>query len=341
MGLETGNTINDLNESWPLGTDPKSQGDDHIRLCKRVFKNDVLSTTNGGTISGDVDFAGDVSFSGNVSGVAIANPNLIINGGFDVWQRGDSFTYLGIPFFTADRWISPSNTTVNKVASPFRNGAYAAQVSSASFLVNPIELQKTGGDAPFEMSSSYTLQFKSDQQPPAVYIAGRDVSTSGTNEKTFATIFVFNSTPITGGFLYTATFTLTGGFNPTNTSLSVVIQLGPNQVLGDVKLEQGSVATPWFYEDYGTTLAKCQRYYLKESPSLVGYAQSDNGTSLTRRITYFMPVTMRTTPTVTVTLSTGTLGTVTAYPRSIDIPGTSETVGSTIVTSGITADAEL
>ena len=61
MGLETGNTINDLNESWPLGTDPKSQGDDHIRLCKRVFKNDVLSITNGGTVSGDVDFAGAVS----------------------------------------------------------------------------------------------------------------------------------------------------------------------------------------------------------------------------------------------------------------------------------------
>jgi hypothetical protein len=195
--------------------------------------------------------------------------NILINGGFDVWQRGDSITYPGFSFFTADRWVSPSFTTVNKVDSPFRNGANAAQVTAASFLVNPIELHRTGGDAPFEMSASYTLQFKSDQQPPVVFIAGRDVSTSDTNEKTFATINTFNTTPITGGFLYTATFTLTGGFNPTNTSLCVVIQLEPNQVLGDVKLEQGSTATDWVYEDIGTTLAKCQRYYekfLSENP---------------------------------------------------------------------------
>ena len=45
MGLETGNTINDLNENWPLGTDPKSQGDDHIRLIKSVLKNDAISAS--------------------------------------------------------------------------------------------------------------------------------------------------------------------------------------------------------------------------------------------------------------------------------------------------------
>lgn len=39
MGLETGTYIEDLNENWPLGTDPKSQGDDHIRLVKDVLKN--------------------------------------------------------------------------------------------------------------------------------------------------------------------------------------------------------------------------------------------------------------------------------------------------------------
>ena len=34
MGLETGTVIEDLDQTWPLGTDPKSQGDDHIRLVK-------------------------------------------------------------------------------------------------------------------------------------------------------------------------------------------------------------------------------------------------------------------------------------------------------------------
>ncbi len=38
MPLETGNTVADLNELWPLGSDPKSQGDDHLRLIKDVLK---------------------------------------------------------------------------------------------------------------------------------------------------------------------------------------------------------------------------------------------------------------------------------------------------------------
>lgn len=39
MGLETGTYINDLTPSWPLASDQKRQGDDHIRLIKDVLKN--------------------------------------------------------------------------------------------------------------------------------------------------------------------------------------------------------------------------------------------------------------------------------------------------------------
>jgi len=38
MGLETGTYINDLVATNPLGTDPKSAGDDHIRLIKATLK---------------------------------------------------------------------------------------------------------------------------------------------------------------------------------------------------------------------------------------------------------------------------------------------------------------
>jgi hypothetical protein len=43
MGLESGNTIADLNAAWPLGTDPKSQGDDHLRLIKKILQADAWS----------------------------------------------------------------------------------------------------------------------------------------------------------------------------------------------------------------------------------------------------------------------------------------------------------
>jgi hypothetical protein len=38
MGLETGTYINDLNADNPAPGDPKSQGDDHLRLIKKILK---------------------------------------------------------------------------------------------------------------------------------------------------------------------------------------------------------------------------------------------------------------------------------------------------------------
>ena len=38
MGLEAANNIGELNPAWPLGSDPKAEGDDHIRLIKSVLQ---------------------------------------------------------------------------------------------------------------------------------------------------------------------------------------------------------------------------------------------------------------------------------------------------------------
>ena len=45
MGLETGDFIEDLDPNWPLGTDPKSQGDDHIRLIKKTIQGSFPNTS--------------------------------------------------------------------------------------------------------------------------------------------------------------------------------------------------------------------------------------------------------------------------------------------------------
>lgn len=49
MGLESGTSISDLNPNWPLGTDPKSQGDDHIRLIKQVLQDSLANGEIGKT----------------------------------------------------------------------------------------------------------------------------------------------------------------------------------------------------------------------------------------------------------------------------------------------------
>jgi len=86
MGLETGTYISDLNASNPVGaTDPKSQGDDHIRLIKSTILatfpnvtgamtkthaelNDVAELSADNTFSGTLNiFDGSVSvYSGGV-----------------------------------------------------------------------------------------------------------------------------------------------------------------------------------------------------------------------------------------------------------------------------------
>ena len=45
MPLETGTFINDLVTTNPTSTDPKAQGDDHIRLVKQVVKNSLPGFT--------------------------------------------------------------------------------------------------------------------------------------------------------------------------------------------------------------------------------------------------------------------------------------------------------
>jgi len=66
MPLESGTTIADLNASWPTGGDPKSEGDDHLRLIKTVLKNDVYpkaesysQTETDDLLDGRVDRTGD------------------------------------------------------------------------------------------------------------------------------------------------------------------------------------------------------------------------------------------------------------------------------------------
>lgn len=45
MGLETGTFISDLTTAWPLASDQKRQGDDHLRLIKTVVKNTLPNAT--------------------------------------------------------------------------------------------------------------------------------------------------------------------------------------------------------------------------------------------------------------------------------------------------------
>jgi hypothetical protein len=84
-----------------------------------------------------------------------------------------------------------------------------------------------------------------------------------------------------------------------------------------VQLEVGETATPFEHEDFGTTLAKCQRYYNKSYAyaTAVGTASTYTGSFLGTRgsgifnCNIIFPTSMRTAPTVTIySPETGTSG---------------------------------
>jgi hypothetical protein len=118
-----------------------------------------------------------------------------------------------------------------------------------------------------------------------------------------------------GGSLY-CFFTLGAGSNFTSGTLNTTWQSATdaNRMVGQtnlaaatnnywqitgVQLEAGAVATPFEFEDYGVTLAKCQRYfYAVRGYSILYHAVGDTSTNCRGGI-IATPVTMRAVPTLT------------------------------------------
>jgi hypothetical protein len=73
--------------------------------------------------------------------------------------------------------------------------------------------------------------------------------------------------------------------------------------LTGVQLEAGAVATPFEFEDYGTTFAKCQRYFTRSDLIVRAVPRFTDGIALS---TVYFKVSMRSAPTVTITNVTGT-----------------------------------
>jgi hypothetical protein len=129
---------------------------------------------------------------------------------------------------------------------------------------------------------------------------------------------VATTSSITNGSLPTTwtKYTLTGTISSTANNVDVVFgfsSLGSTTSadtewfeLAQIQLEVGSVATPFEFEDYGTTLAKCERYYHEQNTTNLYYNIFNSGNFQCSFAKF--PVTMRATPTITVFDSLGNSG---------------------------------
>jgi hypothetical protein len=182
------------------------------------------------------------------------NPNLLINGDFQVWQRGDTLISTG---YTADRWYAYyyGGQTVSKIdntsPAPVRYAARIFRTSTADFILlnQPIEAYDTLGGYPCTLSF-WAKGYGGYSGLLTVLIGG------STLELTITSTWARYE-------LHVDSFVEGTNIGSKGIVLQRSVLAGQGIEIAAVKFELGSVATPFIPRPYAEELALCRRYYQK------------------------------------------------------------------------------
>ena len=258
----------------------------------------AISGTTGITLAGQFDSASTFGFR-----------NRIINGAMQIAQRATSAT------ITAGSTIAAGYSTVDRFYV-YCTGANvtAAQVAGSGAIKNNLEI--TGGASVtaigvgqrIEQLNSYDMA--GSNATLSVNLSNSLLTTVtwtayyATTADTFGTLASPTRTQIATG-TFTVTSTLTNYSTQISipaaatTGIEVVFTVGAQTsgtwVIGNVQLEESSVATSFDYRPYGTEFALAQRYAQPCGQGGTGRASSSTGLETTTQFR----VPMRATPSIT------------------------------------------
>jgi hypothetical protein len=177
--------------------------------------------------------------------VNYSNPNLLINPDFRINQRGQAEYTSG---YTVDRWYSPGKCS----AAPISGGVKLTSTVTASSTTHAF-----WQDFEFPLRpGKYTLSLKATDVTGVWAARIRTVTAAGDYVDSYYTLALREgvnkvSVDLPDGEYISA---VSIGFNKGT-------EAGNSLKLAWVKLEGGSLATPFVPPDPATELAKCQRYY--------------------------------------------------------------------------------
>lgn len=294
-----------------------------------------------------------------------AGRNAIINGAFDIWQRGTSFSATG---FTADRWYHDRNgsgatyTTSQQTFTPGTapvagyEGQYylrAAQTvagsgATVSYMRQHIEDVRTFAGQTVTVS----LWLKADSARTSDILLVQNFGSGGSTEVS-TSVGTASITTSWQRFTFTvAVPSVAGKTIGASSFLNLRIPLPINTTytidIWGVQLEAGSTATSFKRNapSIQAELAACQRYYWRASGSAasqnpLGNAFAISSTSAQCVIKY--PVPMRTSPTVSTSAAaditfTWSAGTSATSAVNQDLYSTESSI-IRITTSGLTVGA--
>jgi len=275
-----------------------------------------------------------------------SNRNAIINGSMNVWQRGTSFTSFNA--YAADRWYitGSANFTFSRqvTGSTLPQFAYCSRMQR-----NSGSTDVTAAQLGYALETADSLRF-AGKTITVSFWARAGANYSGTSNALYYVLATGTGTDqrlLGSGFTGTAysvvnlvtlttswqRFSYTTTVPSTATEISHYFQANLNagtagandfwDVTG-VQLEEGSIATPFEFEDIGTTLAKCQRYYEKTynlgtavgTATFTGMVGNDvNGATTNEYIIFRIryEVRKRAAPTITTYDAAGNSGKATRY----------------------------
>ena len=281
--------------------------------------------------------------------------NLIINGSFQISQRGDyssaSATALNNYVFKLDRWnnhtVAITSTIQHLSGFPTTNEKYVRTVATSTGSGYMRMFQRVEGN--FDgRELTFSAWVRSNRPTRLLTICTGAWLSNDTSARHSGT-----------GQWEKLTLTATAGNfnNPHFVISNNAIDHGATDVVtGDYfevancQLELGKVATPFEYRSYGEELALCQRYYYKSTGSVYvagqSYAVSPSVDGL--RVPWNFPVTMRANPTTAVSGgsdggSQATLQIISDSPDGANLNLKSNSSNHHVWWQGgsITADAEL
>ena len=246
----------------------------------------------------------------------MAGRNRIINGNFQVAQRGTSASVTTSSYFVLDRWITYPGTSGG-----------AATVSQESFTVGQTDVvgepeyflkhnQTTGGTGVniqqriegvrFGAGQNVTLSFYAKVASGTLSVTPnfRQDFGSGGSSDVDTTGSAFTLTTSWQKFTQTVTLPSISGKTIGASNFLALRLEAPDSTtfeinIAQVQLEEGSVATPFENRHYGQELALCQRYYYKTTPEASARAATlgYNATTTIHNGVGSFPVPLRITPT--------------------------------------------
>lgn len=222
--------------------------------------------------------------------------NWIINGGFDVWQRGTSQTTSG--YGSDDRWSNDANlssfvhsrqsfaygqTDVPNNPTYFSRTIVTSVNNADSYSIkrqNIEDVSKFSGktisvsfyakaDSPKNMSIEFVQNFGSGGSATIFEIGVTKIALTSTWTKytVTATIPSVSGKTIGANNYFRLQFWFEAGSTNDSRTNSLGNQSGTFDI-ANVSLVEGSIAQEWQNETYSDVLIQCQRYYIKFGGSL-------------------------------------------------------------------------